>query len=150
MPVIQVTTPLQEIAPFWYMLSAFPVLGMLVADFLVLFSIYGVERRTVELGFQLGILILISNLRLTFRLPISGHSLLFAYFILRRFLIQVPKQKRLDIEVVTAMLLFVVTSYVKIFWWFDPITVTVGIMVAVVLSTISFYLCKNRYDRTVQ
>ena len=31
-PVIRITTPLPEMAPFWYMLLAFPVLGMLVAD----------------------------------------------------------------------------------------------------------------------
>jgi hypothetical protein len=31
-PVIRITTPLPEMAPFWYMLLAFSVLGMLVAD----------------------------------------------------------------------------------------------------------------------
>ena len=38
----------------------------------------------------IGVLSAVSSLRLTLRLPVSGHSLLFAYVILRRLFIRVP------------------------------------------------------------
>ncbi|HSJ52950.1 MAG TPA: hypothetical protein VLC52_04315, partial [Anaerolineae bacterium] len=77
-PVVRGTTPLEEMAPFWYMVSAFPVLGMLVADLVLLLLRYGLDRRSVELAFQLAVLLLISNARLGIRLPISGHPLLWS------------------------------------------------------------------------
>jgi hypothetical protein len=49
-PVIRITTPLPERAPFWYMLLAFPVLGMLVADLFDLWRARGISLPTVELG----------------------------------------------------------------------------------------------------
>jgi hypothetical protein len=142
-PIVRVTTPLQEPVPFWYMLSAFPVLGILVADLISLFANYGLERRTVELGLQVGILVLASNLRLVLRLPMSGHSLLFAYFILRRLFIGIPGHDLAKAECVIAMLLYAVTSYVKVFWWSDPITVAVGTGMAIGLAAISFCMLKN-------
>lgn len=115
-PVVRVTTPMQETAPFWYMLSAFPVFGMLVADLISLVAQYGLASKTVELGFQIGILVFVSNARLALRLPISGHSLLFAYFILRRLFIPIPFHGLARLECVVAVFLFAVTSYVKIVW----------------------------------
>ena len=46
-PVIRIMTPLPEMAPFWYMLLAFPVLGMLVADLFELWRVvaYFLFRR---------------------------------------------------------------------------------------------------------
>jgi hypothetical protein len=145
-PIVRVTTPLQEPVPFWYMLSAFPVLGMLVADLVSLFATYGFERRTAELGFQVGVLILASNLRLVLRLPMSGHSLLFAYFILRRLFIAIPGHSLVKAECVIALLLYAITSYVKVFWWSDPITVAVGTGMAIGLAAISFCMLKNEVD----
>jgi hypothetical protein len=145
-PIVGVTTPLQEPVPFWYMLSAFPVLGMLVADLVSLFATYGFERRTAELGFQVGVLILASNLRLVLRLPMSDHSLLFAYFILRRLFIAIPGHSLVKAECVIALLLYAITSYVKVFWWSDPITVAVGTGMAIGLAAISFCMLKNEVD----
>lgn len=142
-PIVRVITPLPEAVPFWYMLSAFPVLGMLVADLVSLFATYGLERRTAELGFQVGVLVLASNLRLVLRLPMSGHSLLFAYFILRRLFIGIPGHSLARVEYVIAMLLYAITSYVKVFWWSDPITVAVGTVIAVGLTAISFRVLKS-------
>jgi hypothetical protein len=142
-PIVRVTTPLQEAVPFWYMLSAFPVLGMLAADLAFFFVSYGLERKTVELGFQVGILVLASNLRLVLRLPMSGHSLLFAYFILRRLFIGIPGHSLAKAECVVAMFLYTITSYVKVFWWSDPITVAVGTGIAIGLAAISFCVLKG-------
>jgi hypothetical protein len=142
-PIVRVTTPLQEPVPFWYMLSAFPVLGMLAADLAFLFVSHGLERKTVELGFQVGILVLASNLRLVLRLPISGHSLLFAYFILRRLFIGIPGHSLAKAECLVTMFLYTITSYVKVFWWSDPITVAVGTGIAIGLAAISFCVLKS-------
>src|SRR5437867_5203047 len=86
-PVIRIMTPLPEPAPFWYMLAAFPVLGLLVADMVDLVLADGLTLNTLELGCQIVVLILLSNLRLGIRLPISGHALLVSYFIFRRLFI---------------------------------------------------------------
>lgn len=142
-PIVRVITPLPEAVPFWYMLSAFPVLGMLVADLVSLLATCGLERRTAELGFQIGVLVLASNLRLVLRLPMSGHSLLFAYFILRRLFIGIPGHNLAEAECVIAMLLYAITSYVKVSWWSDPITVAVGTGIAIGLAAISFCALKS-------
>jgi hypothetical protein len=45
MHVIRITTPIDQFAPFWYMLSAFPFLGMLLADLLDLYRDTGFSKR---------------------------------------------------------------------------------------------------------
>ena len=50
MPVIRISTPLPVMAPTWYMLLAFPVLGMLVADLVDLWRWRGLDRVSAELG----------------------------------------------------------------------------------------------------
>jgi hypothetical protein len=75
-PVIRITTPLAEMAPFWYMLLAFPVLGMLVADLFDLWRARGLSLPTVELGLQIALIVALSSLRLGVRIPLSGHALL--------------------------------------------------------------------------
>ena len=146
-PIVRVTTPLQEAVPFWYMLSAFPVLGMLAADLVSLFATYGLERKTTELGLQIGVLVLTSNLRLVLRLPVSGHSLLFAYFILRRLFIGIPGHSLARAECMIAVLFYAITSYVKVFWWSDPITVSVGTGMAIGLAAISFCMLKSQSEQ---
>ena len=146
-PVVRGTTPLQETAPFWYMVSAFPILGMLVADLVYLFRHYGFERRSFELASQLAVLLVVSNARLGSRLPISGHILLFAYFILRRLLIRIPAHKLARAESLIATFLFAVTAYVKITWWSDPITVAFAAAMALGLVAISWFVLKGESAR---
>lgn len=56
-PVVRITIPLPEPAPFWYMLLAFPVLGLLLADLRDLYRSHGVGALTVELAFQIGLIV---------------------------------------------------------------------------------------------
>lgn len=144
-PVVRVTTPLEETVPFWYMLSAFPVYGMLAVDLVHLLAVYGFEKSSIELGGQIGVLTAISNLRLALRLPVSGHSLLFAYFILRRLLIPVPEQPAARLECVLAMVLYAATSYVKVARWSDPVTVVAGTAVAAGLIAVSCAVLKDKH-----
>jgi hypothetical protein len=83
-PVIRGTTALDEIVPFWYMVSAFPVLGILVVDFLSALGKYRFGRRTILLFSQILVLMMISNIRLSLKIPISGHAFLFSFFIFYR------------------------------------------------------------------
>jgi hypothetical protein len=74
-PVIRITTPLSETAPFWYMLLAFPVLGMLVADLFDLWRVRGLSLPTVELGLQIALIVALSSLRIGVREQVSGDCL---------------------------------------------------------------------------
>jgi len=142
-PVVRATTPLSETTPFWYMLSAFPVLGMLLADLVFLLAVHGFGCAVIELGLQVVFLVAASSLRLTLRLPISGHILLFAYFLLRRFLVGAPTSNNTArIEVVFALLSYAVASYVKLFRWSDPITWAVGAAAAGAMALVSFIVSK--------
>jgi hypothetical protein len=199
-PIVRLTTPLPETVPFWYMVTAFPALGMLLADLVHLLAEDGLGKRSLELGGQIGVLTAISSLRLTLRLPVSGHSLLFAYVILRRLFVRVPEQRSarvnlptasgedsggktllrqqdpvpihwgdsqekanpadfslpshprrkrqargsgatprlFPVELELALALYAVTSYVKVVWWADPVTVAVGTAAAAGLAAVSW------------
>jgi hypothetical protein len=110
---------------------------MLIADLFSLHARRGFDRSTLELGFQIAVLVLVSNARLVLRLPISGHSLLFAYFVLRRLFIHIPEHGLAQVECMIAAFLFAITSYVKVVQWSDPLTVITGIVLAVVLMAVS-------------
>ena len=141
MPVMRVTTPLPEIVPFWYMLSAFPALGILLADLASLYFRHGFDRRTFELAFQIGLLLSISHIRLSLGIPISGHMLLFAYVIFRRLCINYPPDKTVRwLEFIVVCVLYVITGYVKLVWWTDLITFSTGTIGALGLIGLSQFL----------
>ena len=144
-PVIQVTTELDIMAPFWYMFTAFPILDMLLADLVILFSTYRFDIRVIELGIQVVALVLISNSRLLFLLPISGHALLLSYFILRRIFIKIQKHDHLWTELSIAIIIYSLIVYTKIVWWNDPITLGVGTVVAIVMVIISNYVLNKNF-----
>lgn len=124
-PVVRITTPLEEMAPFYYMVSPFPILGMLIAECLRIN-----KNQALNLGFAIVALVVISSCRLALRLPISGHSFLFSYFVLRRLFIisNAPRY-----ELWTGVLLLAGMCYMKLVWWTDPITLGVGMASGCVL-----------------
>ncbi len=125
-PVIRITTPLEENAPFWYMVSPFPILGMLVAEFVASITSSDTRRRSIELASALAVLVVVSHFRLVLRLPLSGHSFLLSYFVLRRvFPNDMPVRSR-RAELWIAVGMFIVMLYLKLTWWSDPITLSVG------------------------
>lgn len=125
-PVIRITTPLQEFSPFWYMVSPFPILGMLVAEFVGLLAVHGGRRAAVKLGVAIIAMIVVSGIRLSSCIPLSGHAMLLSYFILRRaFLDGSPiALRKAQLWIAGAMAMVLV--YVKLAWWTDPITLLVG------------------------
>jgi len=136
-PVIRVTTPLPETAPFWYMLLAFAILGLLLADLLDLYRLRGVNPSTVELAFQIGLILVLSSARLGARIPLSGHSLLVSYFISRRLLLRSIPPSQSSLEVWLACGVLAAIAYPKLVWWKDPVTLFAGIAAGALLAVFS-------------
>ncbi|MEP7012083.1 MAG: hypothetical protein ABJC13_17295 [Acidobacteriota bacterium] len=135
-------TPLPEMAPYWYMLLAFPVLGPLVADLLDLYISLGFARPTLELGFQIGLIVLLSSARLSALLPVSGHSLLVSYFIFRRLLLPANPRGRSALELAFAVAAFAAIAYPKLAWWSDPVTLCAGIALGALLAASSRWMAR--------
>jgi hypothetical protein len=154
--VIVGTREIDEIAPTWYLLAAFPVLGMLVADVLdAALERGGIRglfaKRTVVLGASVALLVVVSNLRLGIRLPISGHVLLMTYFLglrasARRIGIDpvarpAVVERRIELGVVLA--LFAAVTAIKLLHWKDWETFGLGVAGGVGLATIVAYFLKT-------
>lgn len=139
-PVIRITTPLPEMAPFWYMLLAFPVLGMLLADLFDLWRGCGPCLATMELGFQITLIVALSSARLDSRIPLSGHALLVAYFLFRRLWLRHVLSPQSRLEVWLAVGALAAVAYPKLAWWDDPVTLLTGIGMAALLAAISGWL----------
>ncbi|MCX6353754.1 MAG: hypothetical protein NTZ78_02475 [Candidatus Aureabacteria bacterium] len=136
-PVIRITTPLQENSPYWYILSPFPILGMLVAELTGLLATHERKRAAVELGVAIAVLVVVSCFRLSLCIPLSGHSMLFSYFILRRaFLNGIPIALR-KAQLWVAIIMGLILLYLKLVWWTDPITLTAGAMAGALLFAAS-------------
>ncbi len=147
-PVIRITTPLAENAPFWYMLSPFPILGMLMAELIGTLAIAGMRRPSVDLISSIAVLVVISHFRLSLRLPLSGHAFLLTYFILRRAFLKHPKYPSRRLEIWIAVIMFLVMLYPKLVWWTDSITLCVGVVAGALLFGCS-RLASRRRDNDV-
>ena len=110
------------------MISAFPVLGMLLADLYDNFKVDRFGKQFTELAVQVLLLIVISQVRLTFKIPLSGHILLFSYFIFRRAPIKDGFNKIAYYELLVCIVFLIITGYVKIFWWTDWITLLTAVL----------------------
>lgn len=136
-PVVRITTPLPEAAPFWYMLLAFPILGLLVADLLDLYRTERFSASTIELACQIALIVLLSSARLGARIPLSGHSLLVSYFILRRLLVRPMPRTQSLLEMFVAFAVFAAIAYPKLAWWRDPVTLISGVAIGSLLAAFS-------------
>ncbi len=134
-PVVRVFDTLPIDAPFWYMLSAFPVLGLLLADLLALARARR-WRHVAELICQIGVMVLLSHSRLELRIPISGHALLFAAFVARRHGMEEPSVPGRWVEAGMGWALLAMVAVIKLAWWRDPTTLAVGMATAAVLTWI--------------
>jgi hypothetical protein len=143
-PVVRISRAIDIAVPFWYMATAFPILGMLVADIAMLWVSYRSGLYWIELAGQIIVLVIVSSLRLSLKLPISGHALLFSYFILRRAVIPIPRHRSRKLESAIAIGLLLIVAYVKIFSWGDYLTLILGVGIAAVMAWISYILVGKR------
>jgi hypothetical protein len=129
------------------MLMAFPVLGMLLGDLVELMIVRTSKLPAVELAIQIILLVLIGNTRLLKAIPISGHAMLFAYFILRRLTIAKKSGVISTIELSIAILFSMLTIYMKLFVWDDPMTLVWGVIAGAALGMISILFYRYKIIR---
>ena len=148
--VIIGSTEIDEFAPTWYMLAAFPVLGMVAADVLdAALQSSLLARRTVLLGAGAALVVVLANLRLGIRIPISGHSLLLAYWLRLRMLLDdsKPSERSERIakrsEELVALALLLAVGAMKTFHWHDPTTLVSGFVAGIVLARAVAYFLKT-------
>ncbi len=149
-PVIKGSTPLMEMVPFWYMILAFPILGMLVSDLMGSLFAPKLQTQSIELLLQLIIITLVSSVRLSLLVPLSGHTLLLGYFILRRILIGYRISNINKTELLLAFIILLVVSYFKLMRWSDHLTYFAGLGSGAVLALISFLFWRYNLWRTVK
>jgi hypothetical protein len=137
--VIVGTTEIDEFAPTWYMLSAFPVLGMLAADLVERAKRFGLlARDTLLFAGCAAVVVAVANLRLGARLPISGHVLLLSYFLVHRLASRPWPPIALG-EFVTALAILVAVTAIKLLRWRDWTTWSVGLAAGTSLALLCAY-----------
>lgn len=154
--VIVGTTEIDEFAPTWYMLAAFPVLGIVLADVLgAALDVGGARglfaKRTVVLGACAALLVAVSNLRLGIRLPVSGHVLLMTYAMVLQSRAHLlgprpvarPAVVASLVEYVVVRALFVAVTLIKLLHWHDALTFGVGAIGGIALATLVVYFLKT-------
>jgi hypothetical protein len=143
---------IDEITPTWYMLAAFPVLGMVLADVLDAALSAGLfAKRTVVLGASAALLVIVSNLRLGIRLPISGHVLLMAYYFALRARagalamapVARPAVVAARVERLVVLALFVAVTAIKLLHWKDWETFLLGVAGGLCLAWMVAYFLKT-------
>jgi hypothetical protein len=144
-PVIRGSTRLPIPVPFWYMILAFPILGMLIADLVALLFTFGLRFEPIELCIQIIILIIFSSVRLSSAIPISGHSQLLGYFFLRRILINYRVSRLHNTEILIASLIFAAVIIMKLWQWSDYQTLIIGLVIGGAQATISYLLWRGIY-----
>lgn len=129
-PVILGSTATEAVAPWWYMLSAFPVLGLLLFDGWTMLHENGLRGKTIGFGAEVMLVVAVSFLRIELMLPISGHALLFSYALFHWF---AASGRRHSLELAVAAGLFLMVCGMKLFWWRDPVTLGLGVLLAAAL-----------------
>ncbi len=129
--VVQGMTVTDEYAPLWYMLTAFPVLGVLCADVVDAIRIRDLRTFAV-LAVAMIAIVGLSAGRLSLLLPISGHALVAAHLVTLR--IARRSGPAAVYELVVAVGLLAVIAYMKLVVWDDPITLGVGIGIGVLFA----------------
>lgn len=137
------STEIDEFAPTWYMLSAFPVLGMVAADMLDLALRRGLfARDTLLFGACAAVVVGLANLRLGARLPISGHVLLLSFFLVLRIVAR--RRSKFDFgELAAALAILVAVSAIKLLRWRDWTTWSVGLLAGAALAALAAYFLKT-------
>jgi hypothetical protein len=134
------------------MLAAFPVLGMVLADVLDALLACGLfAKRTVVLGASAALLVVVSNLRLGIRLPISGHVLLMTYFLASRARargmglapVARPAVVAARVEACVVLVLFLAVTAIKLLHWRDWQTFLLGVAGGGCLSWMVAYFLKT-------
>jgi hypothetical protein len=138
-PVVRGAVSLEIDVPFSYMVSAFPFLGMLIAEAVELLMRQNKRQAGMLIAATLA-LILVSHFRVYAQIPVSGHALLLSYIILRRIVQYHTATAQKKAETAVAAIALLVIAYIKLFSWHDPFTLCVGIVVGAVVWTSEYFI----------
>jgi len=141
--VVRGSTPIDEIVPLWYNLIAFPVLGFLLSDLLVLYSRGRLALPTVELAVQIVLIVGLSAIRIGLQVPLSGHGLLLAYFVGRRLAVGPRSRSWYLVELLCAVVLLGLVIHRKLLVWADPTTLAVGMGMGFLLALASYLVSRR-------
>lgn len=133
-PVFRGSTPLDEQVPFLYMLLAFPVLGMLVADAADAFLDRAGWARCVEAVGRVAVLVALGGLRLDAHVPMSGHALIASFVAVHRAVEAPAGTRTTRLELAGAVATLAAVGWIKLAWWDDPLTLGVGLAVGAALA----------------
>jgi len=124
LPVVTVGYALPHSAPFTYMVSAFPFFGVLLAEWL--------ETRSTVLLRQIAALGLLAVARLVFLIPVSGHVLLFVFFVM--WAARRRSQPLYAVEMWVCILVLAASLYTKVALWHDIVTPSFGAALGIIIS----------------
>ncbi len=138
-PVVRGSFALEANAPFSYMVSAFPFLGILVAEAVELLM-QRKKTRTALLLSAVASMMLISHLRISLKIPVSGHALLLSYLAARRVLQYGATSALKKMELVAAVFSLSIIAYIKLVYWGDPVTLLTCISVGILIFAAEFFV----------
>jgi hypothetical protein len=125
MPVVRGTTPLPIPTPLSYQLPVFVPFGLLAGELLYRALHGGGLRQSPAFLWQLGALCIVAAIRLVFgNIPVSGHALLLAYFILYQ---AVTRRIAHRLRLVIGLVVLAEVAYFKVFLWDDAPTLLWGL-----------------------
>jgi hypothetical protein len=125
-PAVRGSTPLDVLTPLHYQVGVFLPFGILLVEAAREWAAAPGVGLLLSYAVQFGVIVCFSLLRLALFIPVSGHCLLLAYYLLREG-ITLRLRYRMRFAAGAVILLHVL--YYKTFVWRDPITPTAGFLV---------------------
>lgn len=136
--VVTAKETLTYATPAIYMIPIFIPLGILLGE--LIWDLYQ-EKNNKHLITNLGglsIIAIVSGVRIFFKIPLSGHSLILSYFILHEI---VTNKSRYIFRIMIGCIILLLTSFYKIFLWQDFITLLLGFLGGIIIWGTNYYFC---------
>lgn len=148
-PVVVTATGVIEgvITPPLYMIPVFFPYGILIGE--LFYSWTGNENKRLLILQFIEIITVggVSFVRYVTGIPISGHGIILAFFLLHQTF---TKKNKLYFRIIIGITVLIITITFKIVFWNDPITLLLGVIVGIVLWLPGyFYRIKMRSRRIV-
>ena len=139
-PVVTANDTLTSVTPVIYMIPIFFLLGILFGE--VLWNWYQIKdfKYFIINLTGLAVIVTVSGIRLTFKIPFSGHSLILSYYIMQEL---ITNRSKYIFRVMVGFLILLLTSFYKIFLWQDPITLILGLIGGILIWGTVILLCKE-------
>ena len=138
--VVTAKETLTYVTPAIYMIPIFFPLGILLGE---LFWDWYQEKSKNHFIINLGglfFIAIVSGVRIFFKIPLSGHSLILSYFIMQEL---VTNESRYIFRIMIGCMILLLTSFYKIFLWQDSITLLLGLLGGFIIWGTNYYFCKK-------